>query len=234
MTQARTLGELKKSGVKAVPVKEGMRRNLIRKLESGETLFPGILGYDESVVPQVANAVLSRHNMILLGLRGQAKSRLLRSLTTLLDPALPIIAGCEIHDDPLRPLCRRCRDLVKERGDEPPLGWLSPTIAVEKLATPDATIADIIGDVDPIRAARAARPGQRADHALRPAAAREPRHLLPQRAARPGRRIQVGLFKSSRRHVQIKATRSACPWTSAWSSPPIPRTTPRAARSSRP
>ena len=101
MTQARTLGELKKSGAKTVNVKEEMRRNLIRKLESGETLFPGILGYDESVVPQVANAVLSRHNMILLGLRGQAKSRLLRSLTTLLDPALPIVAGCEIHDDPL-------------------------------------------------------------------------------------------------------------------------------------
>ena len=155
MTQARTLGELKKSGVKAVPVKEEMRRNLIRKLESGETLFPGILGYDDSVVPQVANAVLSRHNMILLGLRGQAKSRLLRSLTTLLDPALPMIAGCEIHDDPLRPLCRRCRDLVSERGDETPLAWLSPDERfVEKLATPDVTIADIIGDVDPIRAAR--------------------------------------------------------------------------------
>ena len=155
MTQARTLGELKKSGVKAVPVKEEMRRNLIRKLESGETLFPGILGYDDSVVPQVANAVLSRHNMILLGLRGQAKSRLLRSLTTLLDPALPIIAGCEIHDDPLKPLCRRCRDLVGEKGDETPLAWLSPDERfVEKLATPDVTIADIIGDVDPIRAAR--------------------------------------------------------------------------------
>ncbi|PYQ39384.1 MAG: magnesium chelatase [Acidobacteria bacterium] len=126
MTQARTLGEFKKSGAKTVNVKEEMRRNLIRKLESGETLFPGILGYDESVVPQVANAVLSRHNMILLGLRGQAKSRLLRSLTNLLDPALPIVAGCEIHDDPLRPLCRRCRDLVQERGDETPLFWLSP------------------------------------------------------------------------------------------------------------
>src|SRR6202007_2681740 len=106
MTQARTLGELKKSGPKAGGVKEEMRRNLIRKLEAGETLFPGILGYDEWVVPQVANAVLSRHNMILLGLRGQAKSRLLRSLTTLLDPRLPVVAGCEVHDDPLRPLCQ--------------------------------------------------------------------------------------------------------------------------------
>src|SRR6185503_15999784 len=129
--------------------------NVIRKLESGETLFPGILGYDDSVVPQVANAVLSRHNMILLGLRGQAKSRLLRSLTTLLDPALPMIAGSEIHDDPLRPLCRRCRDLVSERGAATPIAWITPDERyVEKQATPDVTIADIIGDVDPIRAAR--------------------------------------------------------------------------------
>jgi magnesium chelatase subunit I len=156
MTQARTLGELKNSGVPTGGgVKEEMRRNLIRKLEVGETLFPGILGYDESVVPQVANAVLSRHNMILLGLRGQAKSRLLRSLTTLLDPVLPMVAGCEIHDDPFRPLCRRCRELVAERGDETPIAWLAPEQRyVEKLATPDVTIADIIGDVDPIRAAR--------------------------------------------------------------------------------
>src|SRR4030088_1055753 len=149
-----TLGELRKSW-RTVSTKDEMRAHLIRKLEAGEPLFSGIVGYDESVVPQVANAVLSRHNMILLGLRGQAKSRLLRSLTTLLDPALPIVAGCEIHDDPLRPLCRRCRDLVKERGDETPLAWLAPDDRfVEKLATPDVTIADIIGDVDPIKAAR--------------------------------------------------------------------------------
>jgi magnesium chelatase subunit I len=155
MTQPGTLGELRASGVKPVAVKEEMRKNLLRKLEAGETLFPGILGYDESVVPQVANAVLSRHNMILLGLRGQAKSRLLRSLTTLLDPAVPVMAGCEIHDDPLRPICRRCRDRVRERGDATEIAWLAPEERyVEKLATPDVTIADIIGDVDPIRAAR--------------------------------------------------------------------------------
>jgi magnesium chelatase subunit I len=155
MSQARTLGELRQTGAPLVGVREEMRRNLLCKLETGQTLFPGILGYDESVIPQVANAVLSRHNMILLGLRGQAKSRLLRSLITLLDPALPMVAGCEIHDDPFRPLCKRCRDLVSERGDETPLAWLSPEERyVEKLATPDVTIADIIGDVDPIRAAR--------------------------------------------------------------------------------
>jgi magnesium chelatase subunit I len=157
MSHPRTVGELKRSGVTGpLPrVKEEMRQNLLAKLKAGGRLFPGILGYDDTVVPQLVNAVLSRHDMILLGLRGQAKSRLLRSLTTLLDPAVPTVAGCEIHDDPFRPLCRRCRDLVAERGDETPLGWLSPDDRyVEKLATPDVTVADIIGDLDPIRAAR--------------------------------------------------------------------------------
>src|SRR6185436_17355390 len=158
MTEPRTLGELKRGGAPAGPspkVKDEMRANLLRKIAARETLFPGILGYDDSVVPRVVNAVLSRHNMILLGLRGQAKSRLLRSLTTLLDPKLPVVAGCEIHDDPFRPICRRCRDLLAERGDETPVAFLTPDDRyVEKLATPDVTIADIIGDVDPIRAAR--------------------------------------------------------------------------------
>jgi magnesium chelatase subunit I len=156
MSLPRTLGELKAGGYAGgVGVREEMRRNLLRKLRGGETLFPGVLGYDESVVPRVVNAVLSRHNMILLGLRGQAKSRLLRSLTTLLDAAVPAVAGSEIHDDPLAPISRYARDLLAERGDETPIEWLTPAERyVEKLATPDVTIADIIGDVDPIRAAR--------------------------------------------------------------------------------
>src|SRR5262245_470231 len=156
MSDPRTLGELRRiqSG-KSPSVKDEMRANLLRKMSAGETLFPGVLGYDDSVVPQVVNAVLSRHNMILLGLRGQAKSRLLRSLTTLLDPTVPAVAGCEIHDHPMRPLCRRCRDLVAQAGDDTPVAYLGPDERfVEKLATPDVTIADIIGDVDPIRAAR--------------------------------------------------------------------------------
>src|SRR6266571_4457088 len=155
-SQPTTLGELKRSGWKGrVSVKEEMRRNLLRKLAGREALFPGILGYEDSVIPQMVNAILSRHNMILLGLPGQAKSRLLRSLTTLLDPMTPAVAGSEINDDPLRPLSKQARDLVAERGDETPLVWLSPEQRyVEKLATPDVTIADIIGDVDPIRAAR--------------------------------------------------------------------------------
>jgi magnesium chelatase subunit I len=157
MPEARTLGEWKRaSGSSPEPgVKNEMRRNLIRKLKAGETLFPGILGYDDSVVPRVATAILSRHNMILLGLRGQAKSRLIRSLTTLLDPAIPAVEGCEIHDDPERPLCSSCRARVKELGDATPIVILRPEDRyVEKLATPDVTIADMIGDVDPIRAAR--------------------------------------------------------------------------------
>jgi magnesium chelatase subunit I len=157
MPEPRTLGEWKRS--RGAPgeagIKNEMRRNLVRKLRAGETLFPGILGYDESVIPRVVTAVLSRHNMILLGLRGQAKSRLIRSLTTLLDPAVAAVAGCEIHDDPERPLCKACRQLVKERQDETPVVLLRPEDRyVEKLATPDVTIADIIGDIDPIRAAR--------------------------------------------------------------------------------
>jgi magnesium chelatase subunit I len=156
MSQPRTLGELSSSRPpERVSVKDEMRRNLLRKLQAKETLFPGILGYEDTVIPQVTNAILSKHNMILLGLRGQAKSRMLRALTTLLDPEIPVIAGCEINDDPFRPLCRRCRDLIQEKGEQTPIAWLKPADRyVEKLATPDVTIADIIGDIDPIRAAR--------------------------------------------------------------------------------
>ena len=156
MSRPRTLAELRTavSGDR-VSVKEEMRRNLLRKLEAKAPLFPGILGYEDSVIPQVTNAVLSKHNMILLGLRGQAKSRLMRSLTGLLDPEIPAVAGCEISDDPFRPLCRSCRDRIAKDGDATAIVWLEPDDRyVEKLATPDVTIADIIGDVDPIRAAR--------------------------------------------------------------------------------
>jgi len=132
-----------------------MRANLIRKLQERLPIFPGIVGYEETVVPQVVNSILSRHNMILLGLRGQAKSRILRGLTSLLDEASPVIAGCEINDNPFSPICRRCRDLIQELGDRTPIEYRSPDDRyVEKLATPDVTIADIIGDIDPIKAAK--------------------------------------------------------------------------------
>ena len=156
MSQPRTLGELRVSQLaERVSVREEMRRNLLRKLRAREPVFPGVVGYDDSVIPQITNAVLSKHNMILLGLRGQAKSRILRSLTSLLDPAVPVVAGCEINDHPLSPICRRCHDLIAAMGDDTPVAWLAPEARyVEKLATPDVTIADIIGDIDPIRAAR--------------------------------------------------------------------------------
>lgn len=165
MTQATpqlpgALGALRHSSysearLAARSVKDELRENLIGKLQRGETLFPGILGYEDSVIPQVVNALLSRHNFILLGLRGQAKTRLIRLLTTLLDEHAPYIEGCEIRDNPYRPICRRCRDLVEERGEETPIAWLARDQRyVEKLATPDVTIADMIGDIDPIKAAR--------------------------------------------------------------------------------
>src|SRR5688500_5143876 len=136
-------------------VKDEVRDNLIARLRSRERLFPGIIGYEETVVPQIVNAILSRHNFILLGLRGQAKSRILRALSDLLDDALPVVPGCEIHDDPLAPLCADCRARVRAEGDALPVGWLSRDARyVEKLATPDVTIADMIGDLDPIKAAR--------------------------------------------------------------------------------
>ena len=141
--------------VKRRPVRDEVRENLVSRLRAGGTLFPGIIGYDETVVPQIINAILSRHNFILLGLRGQAKSRILRALTSLLDDELPVVPGCEIHDDPLAPLCAACRARIREIGDELPIAWLPREVRyVEKLATPDVTIADMIGDLDPIKAAR--------------------------------------------------------------------------------
>ena len=155
MQRAKTVGELKKSLYKSVSVRDEMRANLLRKLAAGEALFPGIIGFDDSVIPQIANAILSRHNFILLGLRGQAKSRILRSLVTLLDESIAYIAGCEINDDPLKPLCRACHERLAEMGDDTPIDYLSAEDRyVEKLATPDVTMADIIGDLDPIKAAR--------------------------------------------------------------------------------
>jgi len=160
MSFPRTLGELRSSvfseeRLMARRVKDELRENLAAKLCCPDPIFPGIVGYDDTVVPQIINAVLSRHNFILLGLRGQAKSRILRALTSLLDPQMPYIAGCEIHDNPYAPICRRCRELVEKDGDDTPIAYLAPEARyVEKLATPDVTIADLIGDIDPIKAAR--------------------------------------------------------------------------------
>src|SRR5262249_7899754 len=160
MSFPRTLGELRRSlfseeKLRSRRVKDELRENLISKLEHDTTIFAGIVGYDDTVVPQIVNAILSRHNFILLGLRGQAKSRILRALTTLLDPQLPYILGCEIHDNPYAPICARCRELIAKCGEATGIAYLTPEERyVEKLATPDVTIADLIGDIDPIKAAR--------------------------------------------------------------------------------
>ncbi len=158
-TVPSTVGELRRAvergEVKRRSVHQEARENLIGKLRSGEPLFPGIVGYDETVVPQVVNAILSQHNFILLGLRGQAKTRLLRALATLLDEQIPVMPGCEINDDPLEPICAACKARLAAEGDATPVAWLSRDRRyVEKLATPDVTIADMVGDIDPIKAAK--------------------------------------------------------------------------------
>jgi magnesium chelatase subunit I len=157
----QTLGELESSKefyearLKKRSVKDELRENLIVRLKSRQPIFPGIVGYEDTVVPQIVNAVLSKQNFILLGLRGQAKSRILRGLTELLDEQMPYIAGCEIRDNPYHPLCKRCRDLVAAQGAATPIAWLPRKDRyVEKLATPDVTVADLVGDLDPIKAAR--------------------------------------------------------------------------------
>jgi magnesium chelatase subunit I len=161
--RARTLGELKRipdfdARAGSRSVKSEMRHNLLRMIEKNEPLFPGVHGYEDTVIPQIVNAILSRHNFILLGLRGQAKSRILRGLVQFLDPEIPVVAGCEINDDPFRPICRACREKIAAEGDNTAIAWMPRDLRyVEKLATPDVTIADIIGDVDPIRAARGGR-----------------------------------------------------------------------------
>jgi len=160
MSLPRTLGELRQSPfsesrLKTRLVKDELRENLASKLRQPDPIFPGIVGYEDTVVPQIVNAILSRHNFILLGLRGQAKSRILRALTSLLDPQMPFIAGCEIHDNPYQPICKRCWEEVSRLGEATPIAYLAPEQRyVEKLATPDVTIADLIGDIDPIKAAR--------------------------------------------------------------------------------
>jgi magnesium chelatase subunit I len=158
MTKPRTLGELTSSpyfSKRERTVRDEIRANLVASMRAGEDLFPGIVGYEDTVGPKIVNALLSRHHFILLGLRGQAKTRILRGLVRFLDEEIPAVQGCEIHDDPYRPICQSCRTRVKEAGDETPIQWLGRDERyVEKLATPDVTIADMIGDLDPIRAAR--------------------------------------------------------------------------------
>jgi magnesium chelatase subunit I len=154
MTQPKTLGELKRSGYKPLSVKAELRKNLIRKMLDREPLFPGIFGFEETVIPQVQNAILAGQDMIFLGERGQAKTRLIRSLTSLLDDAIPYVAGSEINDDPFAPISKYAQDMVAKHGDDTPIAWLSRDDRYgEKLATPDVTTPELIGEVDPIKVA---------------------------------------------------------------------------------
>jgi magnesium chelatase subunit I len=208
-----TLKELRHSHYEVVTVKEEMRRNLIKKIRRGDTLFPGILGYEESVIPQLENAILSGQDVIFLGERGQAKSRLIRSLVNLLDDEVPAVAGCEIYDNPFRPICKSCRDRLAEEGDAVKITWLPPDQRYgEKLATPDITIADLIGEVDPIRVAE----GRYLSDELTIHYGLIPRtnrgifciNELPDLAER----IQVGLFNiMEERDVQIRGYRIRMP-----------------------
>jgi magnesium chelatase subunit I len=160
MTEPRTFGDLKNSPwaeprLRARTVRDEIRANLLQRLERGGPLFSGIVGYEDTILPHLVNALLARHHFILLGLRGQAKSRILRELTSLLDERIPIVAGSEVNDDPFRPISKYAREMLAECGDATPIAWLHRDQRyVEKLATPDVTIADLIGDVDPIKAAR--------------------------------------------------------------------------------
>ena len=154
MNLAKTVGELRKSGTPILTVHEEMRKNLVRHLESGDRILPGIIGFDDTVIPEIENAILSGHHMVILGERGQAKSRIIRSLVSLLDERIPIIQGCEVNDNPLAPICRVCRRRMEEQGDGTPIEWVDRDHRYgEKLATPDVSIADLVGEIDPIKVA---------------------------------------------------------------------------------
>lgn len=154
MPKQKTIGALKKSGYKSLPIKEEIRNNLIRKMRNGEKLFPGILGFEKTVIPQIENAILAGQDIIFLGERGQAKSRMIRGLVSLLDEEVPVIANCEINDDPFAPICSSCKDAIENEGDKVAIEWMARDLRYgEKLATPDITIADLIGEVDPIKVA---------------------------------------------------------------------------------
>ena len=153
-TKIKTLGELKKSKYRSKPIKDEIRDNLVKKINEKENAFPGILGYEDTVIPDTERALLSRHNILFLGLRGQAKTRMARQMTDLLDEYIPVVAGSEINDDPLIPISRYAIDLIAEKGDDTPVEWLHRSKRYgEKLATPDVSVADLIGDIDPIKAA---------------------------------------------------------------------------------
>ena len=209
----QTIAQLRKSRYKVLPVREELRKNLIAKLKKGEPMFPGIVGFDDTVIPQLQNALLANQDIVLLGERGQAKSRLIRQMVTLLDDDIPVVAGCEVNDNPYAPICRACKEKVGEHGDSVEISWLPrETRYSEKLATPDISIADLIGEVDPIKVAE----GRYLSDELTIHYGLIPRtnrgifsiNELPDLAER----IQVGMFNlMEERDVQIKGYRVQLP-----------------------
>ena len=209
----QTVGALRKSNYEVLPVREELRKNLIAKIRAEEVVFPGIVGFEQTVIPQIENAILAGQDIILLGERGQAKSRIIRSMTNLLDESIPKIAGCEINDNPYDPICQVCRDKVAEMGEKTPLEWIPREDRyAEKLATPDISIADLIGEIDPIKVAE----GHYLSDELVIHYGMVPRtnrgifciNELPDLAER----IQVGLFNlMEERDVQIKGYRVRLP-----------------------
>jgi len=211
--KARTIGKLKASGYKPVPVKEEMRHNLIAMIKGKKNIFPGIIGYNDTVIPQIENAIISGQDIIFLGERGQAKSRIMRALVNLLDEEIPVIKGCEINDNPFAPICKQCRDKLAEEGDATEITWLPRQERYsEKLATPDITIADLIGDIDPIKVAegRYLSDEQTIHYGLTPRTNRGIFCIneLPDLAER----LQVGLFNlMEERDIQIRGYRIRLP-----------------------
>ena len=208
-----TLGALREQGCQVIPVREEIRNNLISKIRSEEVVFPGIIGFEDTVIPQMENALLSGQDIILLGERGQAKSRLIRGLVNLLDDYVPVVEGCEINDNPFNPICYGCREKLAEVGDDLPVGWITPDDRYsEKLATPDISIADLIGEIDPIKIAEGRYLGDELaiHYGLVPRTNRGIFCIneLPDLSER----IQVGLFNlMEERDVQIKGYRVQLP-----------------------
>ena len=212
-TKLKTIGQLRESGYKSLSIREEMQRNLVRRIKQGDLLFPGIIGFERTVIPQLENAILAGQDIILLGERGQAKSRLIRSMVSLLDAKIPVIAGCEINDNPYDPICKDCRQKVAESGDDVAISWLGREDRYsEKLATPDISIADLIGEVDPIKVAegRYLADELTIHYGLIPRTNRGIFAIneLPDLAER----IQVGMFNlMEERDVQIKGYRIRLP-----------------------
>ena len=211
--KATTIGELRKSGYRVLPVREEIRKNLMARMSEGKPIFPGVVGYDDTVVPQVENAILAGQDIIFLGERGQAKSRLIRSLVAFLDDETPVIRDCEINDDPFTPICLACRNKVAEHGDDVEIDWLPKDQRYsEKLATPDISVADLIGEIDPIKVAegRYLSDELTIHYGLIPRANRGIFCIneLPDLAER----IQVGLFNlMEERDIQIRGHRVRLP-----------------------